>query len=748
LRFLASVSIAVGCLFAVPNVALAVTYTVDSTLDEADAAPGAGGCLTAGAKCTLRAAIEESNASTSVKDTIDFAAAFNGQLADTIAITLGGFPSIADEVTIDGDKGTPCTTAALLAGPCVGVSGSAGLDVNSDDVEIKGLAVVEAGTGVNVINGSSGFTATNNWIGVKLDGSPGANTTGIFIDPDSNGASIGGMLPADRNVIANNSNEGLDIEGADDAVVRGNYFGVKPDGITAAANGKNIEVTDSTAGGGFEATDNEIGRMIEGEAEGTAACDGGCNVIAGGGLSTGIDLDGESGGNEAPATGPTTVHGNYVGLGADGTTVAANGTFNILAGAAEDATIGGPTNGDANFIAGGTYAIYHENGEGFEATGNVIGSGPAGDVTPPAMAAFIFAMNNANPVSFSGNVVRMEGNIAIESRFGGAVIEDNFIEGANTAIRTLADPGAAGGDLIEDNVIGESGGTAIVIENDSNEVLDNAIYGSTDGGIRINNAGPLLITTGNVIGGDTPAEENTIRENGGDAIEIVDESGNTEEDSFNEVARNHGEENAGLFIDLVGNANAGILPPQIDSAKLDGASGSGAGAGANVRVFRKETAEAGEIESFLGEAIADSSGDWSVNYISALPGETRIAATQTSIEGATSELAFAQTEPEPKAGNGGGNGGGGGGSEKPVPQTTIKKGPKGKTHSTTAKFRFISSLSGSTFECKLDRKKFKPCKSPKTYKKLKPGKHVFRVRAKKGGVTDPTPAVRKFKVLA
>ena len=302
MRFLASLSIAVGCLFAVPNVALAVTYTVDSTLDEADATPGVGGCLTAGAKCTLRAAIEESNASTSVKDTIDFTAAFDGQLADTIAITLGGFPSIADEVTIDGDKGSPCTTAALLAGPCVGVSGSAGLDVNSDDVEIKGLAVIEAGTGINVINSSSGFTATNNWIGVKLDGSAGANTTGIFIDPDSNGASIGGMLPADRNVIANSSNEGLDIEGADDAVVRGNYFGVKPDGVTAAANGKNIEVTDSTAGGGFEATDNQIGATMEGEAQETAACDGGCNVIAGGGLSTGIDLDGESGGNEAPAT--------------------------------------------------------------------------------------------------------------------------------------------------------------------------------------------------------------------------------------------------------------------------------------------------------------------------------------------------------------------------------------------------------------------------------------------------------------
>lgn len=63
------------------------------------------------------------------------------------------------------------------------------------------------------------------------------------------------------------------------------------------------------------------------------------------------------------------------------------------------------------------------------------------------------------------------------------------------------------------------------------------------------------------------------------------------------------------------------------------------------------------------------------------------------------------------------------------------------------RFKFISSEPGSKFECKLDRQKFKPCKSPKIYKKLKPGKHVFKVRAVKGKNVDPTPAKRKFRVL-
>jgi hypothetical protein len=63
-------------------------------------------------------------------------------------------------------------------------------------------------------------------------------------------------------------------------------------------------------------------------------------------------------------------------------------------------------------------------------------------------------------------------------------------------------------------------------------------------------------------------------------------------------------------------------------------------------------------------------------------------------------------------------------------------------------FKFTSTEGKSTFQCKLDKKPFKACGSPKTYKKLKPGKHVFKVRAiDKAGNVDPTPAKRKFTVL-
>lgn len=63
------------------------------------------------------------------------------------------------------------------------------------------------------------------------------------------------------------------------------------------------------------------------------------------------------------------------------------------------------------------------------------------------------------------------------------------------------------------------------------------------------------------------------------------------------------------------------------------------------------------------------------------------------------------------------------------------------------KFKFRSDEKGSRFQCALDRKRFKGfCSSP--YKaKVKPGKHVFLVRAvDAGNLVDKSPAKAKFRV--
>ena len=81
-----------------------------------------------------------------------------------------------------------------------------------------------------------------------------------------------------------------------------------------------------------------------------------------------------------------------------------------------------------------------------------------------------------------------------------------------------------------------------------------------------------------------------------------------------------------------------------------------------------------------------------------------------------------------------------------APNTIIKKKPRKKTARRRAIFRFVSDQPGSTFQCKLDRKPFKACRSP--FKaKVRNGRHVLQVRAiNPQGIADPTPAVYRWKV--
>ena len=66
----------------------------------------------------------------------------------------------------------------------------------------------------------------------------------------------------------------------------------------------------------------------------------------------------------------------------------------------------------------------------------------------------------------------------------------------------------------------------------------------------------------------------------------------------------------------------------------------------------------------------------------------------------------------------------------------------------TAIFKFSSSEPDSKFRCKLDRKRFKRCTSPKRYKHLKTGKHRFKAEADRdaAGNVDGSPVVKKFQI--
>lgn len=84
--------------------------------------------------------------------------------------------------------------------------------------------------------------------------------------------------------------------------------------------------------------------------------------------------------------------------------------------------------------------------------------------------------------------------------------------------------------------------------------------------------------------------------------------------------------------------------------------------------------------------------------------------------------------------------------DRTPPQTRIVSGPARVGYERKAKFRFNSSEGQSSFECKLDKKKWRKCRSP--YKlKVKPGKHLLKVRAiDRFGNADPSPARFSWRV--
>jgi hypothetical protein len=78
-----------------------------------------------------------------------------------------------------------------------------------------------------------------------------------------------------------------------------------------------------------------------------------------------------------------------------------------------------------------------------------------------------------------------------------------------------------------------------------------------------------------------------------------------------------------------------------------------------------------------------------------------------------------------------------------APVTTLKKP---KVRGSKVKLKFSADEAGSTFACKLDRGKAGPCASPKSYKRLKPGRHRFVVVATDAAGNAGAAVKARFKV--
>ena len=350
----ALLAIAVAALVSSARPAAAAIFTVNSTGDQSDAAPGNSACATAGGACTLRAAIQEANALAG-PDVIGFAIGAGVQ-----TINVGNMPAITSAVTIDG------TTQAGYAGtPLIVVNGGGSancINITGGGTTIRGLALVNfQGNGLEITGGGNNVLE-GNYVGLLANGTTaaGSSGSGVRLQGSSNNR-IGGTTVAQRNVISGNTGKGngggIEIDGGSGNQIKGNFIGVDASGLNERANeGRGI------------ALDGSTNNIIGGPEPGAG------NLIAGN-RATGVRLLGASDNN--------LVQNNFLGVNRTVTAFIANDRGVQIRGSAGNQILG-------NLIMGHTYdgILVWQLSSNNTIANNIIafnGQGPVGD---PSEAAF------------------------------------------------------------------------------------------------------------------------------------------------------------------------------------------------------------------------------------------------------------------------------------------------------------------------------------------------------------------------
>ncbi len=249
-------SLAVVLAFGFVASATAATFTVTNTNDS-----GAG---------SLRQAILDANGNPG-PDTIAFAIPGSG--VQTIA--LGSTLSVTDAVVIDGYSQPGSSANTLATGDnavlLIKIDGGAtnpalNFQIGSDGSTLQGVSIVQEPGGLTMIDVNSGNnTFRGNFIGLDPDGvTVGGLHNAIQIDGTANNT-IGGSLPAARNVIASAGGDLLQADG-DGTIIQGNYLGLTASGTTAVGGfGRAIDIeygSNVTIGGADPAAGNVIGTWV------------------------------------------------------------------------------------------------------------------------------------------------------------------------------------------------------------------------------------------------------------------------------------------------------------------------------------------------------------------------------------------------------------------------------------------------------------------------------------------------------
>ena len=527
---LAMAALVVGVVLAAPG-----TYVVDSNGDAPDATPGDGICATAGGVCTLRAAIQEANATSGAKNINFNLPSCPG--AGCVITPSSGLPVATATLNIDGR-----TQPSWVSAPIVELNGASagtvtGLQLQGTGSSLRGLVVRNFGAHGVTLSLGTGMLVQSNYIGTNAAGSAAASNSTHGVVVFTTGNSIGGVAAGQGNVISGNAFDGIVIRSSGNSV-QGNFIGTNAAGTAALGNSR-YGINLFTAA----ASNNTVGGN-------TAAAR---NLISGN-LNGGVIIQGAG----------NSLQGNYIGTNAAGTAAVGNNYWGIR-NVASDTAIGGAGAGEGNVISGNGVNTTLETTGGVVVEGALSGVTVAGNTIGLAANGLTGLPNGKNGVFITGgasvtvggpsaahrNIISSNyshgvasntngsGVITVQNNYIGLAVDGNTargngVSGAGDGIAFWA--GSNNG-LILNNVIASSSRHNInLLSGAVGNVVRGNLVGLNAAGTAARGAGiqGMVVdgNTNNTIGGPAPADRNVISGNAQHGLMLAGGSGHTVQGNY------------------------------------------------------------------------------------------------------------------------------------------------------------------------------------------------------------------------
>ena len=634
-----------------------------------------------------------------------------GSIATAMLVWAGSAPALAQ----------PTSASAVRATSLVSAAGTEGND-SADDASFQGAS----SDGARVF-----FETTENLVAGDIDGlldvyersgeqmtlvsAPGAGGYGGAQEAVFGGASSDGsrlFFTTSENLVGSDADGLLDVyERSSGETTLVSVAGEGPGGIA-----QDVYFADASSDGTrvfIHTMENLVGADTDGLGDVYERSGGQTTLVSAPGVG---------------ASGSTNNHIGFGGISSDGTRVFLNAYENL---------VGSDTDGlsDVYERSGGQTTLI--SGPGFARNGPA-GSAVFVDASSDGTRVFFVTEENlvggdtdglndvyersgglTRPISAPG--VGASGDFK-SARFAGA-----SSDGSRVFFRTAEGLVGADTDRLND-VYERSGGQTTLVSASgpgANGPAAEAFFrGASSDGTQV-----FLETTENLIGADANGLADIYERSGGQTTLVsapgVGASGSDRDASFAGASS----DGTRVFFNTLENLAGGDTDGQGDIYERSGGQttlvsspGAGANGAAYDTSFAGASSDGARVFFETAERLVGADADGSLDVY-----ESRVMAA-------------------PIGDDGGGETADGDGPDTTAPDTTIESKRRRLTKP-QARIRFSSSEPGSSFECRLDKRPFKPCGSPKKLKRLKDGRHRFFVRAiDAAGNTDPSPAKLRFRV--